>query len=688
MRNEVFKIARNRIAQDQRRVKSFSFRELLSNDALARSFLCGVLWLLSSLALTRDALAAPFPELRFSAESIEQDKMDLKDVHGQLLGTGGFQLTANHAAIEGLSSDLADISVEGAIVDSAFQDGHFVLQGTAGVGSYTATFNYVQGPDEVSAVITTGGQDLLALLDLPGLPPEAGWLSSGSVGAELSYSKVKGAGPKVLLRLDINGLSFDSPDGRFAAEGLASKVEIAATLDEWSSPVVTGSLNEGELLLDDFYRDFSGGPMAYTFEPAWQEHGIEIRAFSFSDKSAITVEGRAAWDFDGGPDPWRLEISRLELQFPGAYDRYLESMVAAWTLDGLGITGRVSWSGLWDAGKFRSGDLAISDLSIVDTRRNRFAFTGLEARMRPGDHSFLSTLSWRGLLLGRINLGAGEVALDSEPGKFAIVHPLSLDVLGGRLVLTELAVQLPGAEQNVEIEPDIRLRMDLENLDMEQLTVAFDWPLFSGKISGHIPGVSLDDGVLDVEGKILVEVFDGTLSLGELRVERLFGVLPSLAANIEAVNLDLEQITRTFSFGQISGRVDGYIQDLRMLDWKPVAFDAWFGTPAGQKGSKDISRKAVNHLTTLGGGRATTALTSPVMKLFSSFSYKALGLGCRMQNNVCDIRGVSEDDVSVLIMEGAGVPKITIRAFNRSVDWPQLLTQLLAASEGDSIKID
>jgi len=211
--------------------------------------------------------------------------------------------------------------------------------------------------------------------------------------------------------------------------------------------------------------------------------------------------------------------------------------------------------------------------------------------------------------------------------------------------------------------------------------------LFSGKISGRIPGVSLDDGVLDVEGKILVNVFDGSLSLEDLRIERAFGVLPSLSANIEAVNLDLEQLTRTFSFGQISGRIDGFIHDLRMLDWKPVAFDAWFGTPANQTGTRDISRKAVNNLTTLGGGGATTALTGPVMKLFNSFSYKSLGMGCRMQNNVCEIRGVSEDDSSALIMEGAGVPKVTIRAFNRRVDWPRLLSQLVAVSEGESVKI-
>jgi hypothetical protein len=48
---------------------------------------------------------------------------------------------------------------------------------------------------------------------------------------------------------------------------------------------------------------------------------------------------------------------------------------------------------------------------------------------------------------------------------------------------------------------------------------------------------------------------------------------------------------------------------------------------------------------------------------------------------------VSEDDVSVLIMEGAGVPKITIRAFNRRVDWPQLVAHLKAATAGNPARV-
>jgi hypothetical protein len=47
---------------------------------------------------------------------------------------------------------------------------------------------------------------------------------------------------------------------------------------------------------------------------------------------------------------------------------------------------------------------------------------------------------------------------------------------------------------------------------------------------------------------------------------------------------------------------------------------------------------------------------------------------------VCEVRGIGEDEISVLLMEGAGVPKITIRAFNRRVDWPQMVSNLLALS--------
>jgi hypothetical protein len=644
-------------------------------------------YVMPGLLLVQSAAFAAYPEIRFSAESIEHENFSMREVQAQLDAEGGFRLDAGWIAVGGMDREISDFSLEGIIEEASIQGDSALFRSNVRVDEFEANVELIRQEGQISAGLKLARQDIEALKGLAGLPAEVAWLSRGHIDAGLTFRQLPGSPPEITVQLDIGDLAFDSPDGRFAAEALYADAEVTVLGNEWSSPGVKGFVRRGEVLVDDFYRDFSDGELEFALQPQWRDGKVSVSAVRLNDDHSLTVEGRAVLGTKQDPNAWGVEISRLDLEFPGAYERYVEPAAAAWTLDGLAVTGQVSWNGHWSGGEFSSGDLAITDLSIVDTQRRRFAVTGLDARMRPGDHAFDSKLAWRGLLLGRINLGSGDIALDSEPGTFAIVQPLALEVLGGRLNLHEFKGLLPGVSGSDAGEPDIRLRADLVELDMEQLTAAFGWPSFSGKMSGQIPGVSLEAGVLDVEGEILVNVFDGLLTLENLRIERPFGVLPSLAANVEVENLDLERLTSTFSFGQISGRIDGYVRDLRMLDWKPVAFDSWLGTPGSQRGSEGISRQAVDTLTTLGGGSATAALTSPIMRLFNNFSYKRLGLGCRMQNNICEIRGLSEDAESVLIMEGAGVPKVTIRAFNRKVDWPQLLAHLVAASEGESIRV-
>ena len=55
---------------------------------------------------------------------------------------------------------------------------------------------------------------------------------------------------------------------------------------------------------------------------------------------------------------------------------------------------------------------------------------------------------------------------------------------------------------------------------------------------------------------------------------------------------------------------------------------------------------------------------------------------------MCEVSGVKDDGDGVLLMEGAGLPKITIRAYNRQVDWPQMVANLAAIADGGSIEVD
>lgn len=650
----------------------------------------GALLLCGSTLVCAPAFAT-LTDISFSAASLEIEGMRFEQVRAKLSEAKAFGLTFERMAGPGepwLRDGLALSGELGSILKDAQS---LAVTGTLQARGLEAWVSITDRDGELTVELKAADQPMTELVKWPGLPSAAGWLRSGRIDSEFSMKQGPDGGAAINWRLVIDDLGFDSPEGRYAAEGLRLESGGFWPDTDKAALALRATISGGEVLIDDFYRNFATAGLEFRADLSWNDDELDVTRVSVGDGDALSIEGRARldWGVDGegqGSD-WSIEISRLELDFPAAYQRYLEPMAAAWTMNGLGVTGRVLWSGEWMSGDLVSGDLEIKDFSIVDIQRQRFAVTGLEARLRPGDYAFDSRLTWRGLLFGRINLGAGEAALDSEPGAIALLEPLMLDVLGGRVELATLKLTLPGSRADGAGEPDVRLRARIHDLDMAQLTAALDWPSFSGTISGEIPGVSLDDGVLGVDGEIRVDVFGGRIALQNLRMERAFGVLPSLAADVSVVDLDLEQLTQTFSFGRIAGRLDGQVNELRMLDWKPVAFDAWLGTPERQSGSNDISRKAVNRLTTIGGGPATTALTSPLMRMFGNFSYRRLGLGCRLHNNICQLRGLDDDESSVLILEGAGVPKITIRAFNRSIDWPQMVSNLLAISADNPAQV-
>ncbi len=579
------------------------------------------------------------------------------------------------------------IPVSGIVDGFTRPNDEWTFQSSVVSGKFLAHFSAHSAVQEVTATLGWDGQ---LIRDLPAnapVPEQIEWVHAGTSSGGLALHWPAAGSASIVYDIAANGLGFDSPDGRFAGEDLGVRAAGTIKFDDVLHAQVSGDIHAGALLIDNFYTSFSDSGLKWGGRVSKKGSSLSLSNLSMGDGRSLEIKAEAELNLDNPLASLHYRVSHFELHFPEAYERYIESMAAAWTLDGLTITGSLLWSGEGQGGAPGSGVLDVLDLTIVDGKRGRFAVTGLAAHILPGDQGVESRFSWRGLLLQRINLGAGAAAVKADPGQFSLASPLELDVLGGRLALEELHVRFPGNDAAVTTDPEIRLYATLDNMDMLQLSEALDWPSFSGSVSGKIPGVTLNDGVLAVEGQIEFKVFDGQILLSGLRVERPFGVLPSLAADLEARDLDLQQLTHTFSFGGISGRMSGFVHELRMLDWNPVAFDAWFGTPEQQAGSHKISRQAVNHLTTIGGGSATAALSGPLLKLFNNFSYKRLGLGCRLRNNICEVRGLDDDASSVLIMEGAGVPKIMIRAFNRQMDFATLVAGLTAASQGESIKI-
>ena len=98
-------------------------------------------------------------------------------------------------------------------------------------------------------------------------------------------------------------------------------------------------------------------------------------------------------------------------------------------------------------------------------------------------------------------------------------------------------------------------------------------------MSGALSKLRMREGVVTLGAELRAQVFDGTVSISDLRLEQPFGQWPRFYATILLDGLDLELVTRAFSFGRITGRLSGSVNALQLFNWAPVAFDAEFHTP-------------------------------------------------------------------------------------------------------------
>jgi hypothetical protein len=295
-----------------------------------------------------------------------------------------------------------------------------------------------------------------------------------------------------------------------------------------------------------------------------------------------------------------------------------------------------------------------------------------------------SRLGWASGALYGIGLGKAGFEFTSAGGELRLARPSRIEVLAGSISLDDLRWQPPEGGRGTRFQ----LGATLAGLDLGSLSQRLGWPPFTGSIHGRIPAARYEGGVLSLDGGLAMQVFGGSVSLSELVMERPFGIAPTLSADIAIEDIDMEPMTAAFGFGTITGRMDGRIAGLRMVDWSPVAFDARLQSDANWKGRRRISQRAVEDISKVGGAGLVAGLQTQALKLFDDFGYARIGLACRLRDNVCAMDGVGSAGDGYTIVEGSGLPRIQVVGFRRRVDWPTLVARLVAATEGQAPLIE
>jgi hypothetical protein len=515
------------------------------------------------------------------------------------------------------------------------------------------------------------GQRLASLLS-PNWPLP----TQGTLNGKLEIHSDKAGVSLINADLQLTDVAAADASGLHAAEKLTGtlQVDAARTGQKWDW---RGALDwkGGELFWQPLY--LRGG---HTLLASGQWDGAHLKVTqALANLPGVgKVELNALWDVKKS----NLLEGRLigkNLKLAKGFTDYAKPFLEKSALSATELTGLADVDWQYRNGATQALFVKLRDVAVVDGEK-RFALHGINAAIpwHAQELNVAHVAFADGELMG-LSLGATQWQIQMR-GQDFILPTATLPILDGKLEVNDFHMQ------NVNEMWQWNFSSTLTSISMQKLSSALHWPEMHGSLSGSIPKVSYQDKLLKVDGTLLFRVFDGTVLANHLELFDPFGRAPRLSGNLDMRELDLDLLTRTFSFGNIQGRIDLGVNNLELVKWVPVRFDAKLASSPG-KYRKKISQKAVENISSLGGAGGVAALQRSFLRIFESFGYNRIALSCALRNDICTMAGVEDNGNAYTIVKGGGIPAITVMGYNRKVDWSELITRLKRISQDNKAVI-
>ena len=506
-----------------------------------------------------------------------------------------------------------------------------------------------------------------------------GKLKSGTFDGRIDIATPGDRPLRIAGDLAIAGAALETPDGAIAADKFGGDVHVDyRKTDALGLLALDARLRGGEFLAGNTYIALPAAPVSLSLDGMQRAgQGWELPRIAWRDDPVLAADGQAAFGTDASLRALDLRLHSTDMG--PLRERYLSGWLGVFGLGNVELSGASDLHLVMRDGALQSVD---ANLHGVDLREpdDRFGFRGLDGDVRfSATAPVASELRWQSSRVYGLDFGASTLPFDSRNGVLVFRQPVVVPAMGGTMTFENMTLRPPSGDAGM----DIRFALGLDKIDFGLVSKALGLPAFQGSLSGEIPSAHYADERLDFDGGLAMKLFDGDVRFSALSMERPFGVAPSLSANIDFQGLDLLRLTEVLDFGSITGRLDGSIHDLRLVDWTPVAFDAELHSVRRAGVKQRISQRAVQNISSVGDASFVGSLQGRLIGLFDDFGYANLGITCRLANEVCDMGGLHSAGNSFTIVEGSGLPRLTVVGFNRQVDWPTLVERVEAVGKGD-----
>ncbi len=494
---------------------------------------------------------------------------------------------------------------------------------------------------------------------------------SGTLTADAHLSLNAGVATQLTMKLGVNEGVFGDQAGSRAGEKLNLSTDLqaqAGTVWRWQSFIHWYS---GEVYWQPFY--FASGDRQLRAQGSLEAQRVTLQQATLDWKDIGQVRAQGDWDRANNKLD-NLHLSGQGLALNGLYTTFLKPWLPEGQMSKLQWTGRGDVQLQMLQGAITTVDANLHDAS-VKPESGGFELAGIQAALAwSPTQARASQIDVARGTIGKLPLGKFQIRANLAPQQISIA-PITLPILDGALRVDGIDARRTAQDWRWTVSAA------LQPISMQQLSAALDLPVMHGTLSAVIPQLSYENQALSVGGALLFKVFDGSIVVKDLSARDLSGPAPSVRANIDMRNLDLDLLTRTFSFGAMQGRLDVTVHDLELFGWRPVQFDARVASSPGDYPRK-ISQKAVQNITALSGGGGVAAIQKSFLRFFDEFGYERIGLSCKLRNGICEMGGIENQAQGYLIVKGGGIPSLSVIGYNRQVGWDELLARIKAATQG------
>ncbi len=478
----------------------------------------------------------------------------------------------------------------------------------------------------------------------------------------------------IATTLSMQDVDIVSQEAQIEAQAIQAKwsFNIKRKQHRWQWQM-NGAIEQGQSYREPIFIDFADTPIRLDAVGLWHDdkQTWRVEQANMTQQGVVTATMSSTGIFD---EIQQANITLERSQLPLLYQHWIQPFLIYKTIGNIDLSGEIDLNYQYE-NNVSQWQFGLTNVDVVDEAQ-RFALYGLQGQLAwtAFSQALPINISWSHGSILSIPIGNSHVTGSSQSSQFTLQDAWQMPILDGDLKIHHLLLSQEDTELSWAFEGII------SPISMTLLSEHLGWPKMHGKLSGVIPKVTYQDHQVTVDGALMVKLFNGTSVIHHLSLLDPLGAIPQLYADIDLQNFDLETMTNTFDFGTMTGTVSGKVNQLRLANWQPVAFDAYLETSENDDVPHKISQQAVNNLSSLGGG-ATGALSRSFLRFFENFSYDKLGISCKLQNDICQMSGVEPAEQGYYIVKGGGFPPtIDVIGHTSKVDWPELLDRLKAVS--------